>query len=214
MPATLDLRVVELLASRLCHDLISPVGAVHNGMELLEEAPEDPDAVQDAVSLAGGSARQASSLLQFYRIAYGHAGRRVLTDADQMAELARNFANARKATLTWPTDSRWQDVSVDAAKLTLNLIGLGAEALPRGGDLTVGLTAVPESWPMVTAEGRDARLSAENQAALAPEADPESLTPYTVHAHFTARLAAVLETRIMVEAARDGTVVLRAAGQT
>ncbi len=213
METALDLRVVELLASRLCHDLIGPVGAIHNGMELLEEAPDDPAAVQDAVSLAGGSARQASSLLQFYRVAYGQGGRRVLTDTDQMAELARNFAAARKTSITWPDDARWQAVTVDAAKLTLNLVGLAVEALPRGGAITVALTPAPAGLPEVTAAGQDARLGEGNRAALAAGVGPADLTPYTVHAYFTGFLAGVLDARVDADAGTDGRVVLRTVAQ-
>lgn len=214
MPPALDLRVVELLASRLCHDLISPVGAVHNGMELLAESPDDPAAVQDAVALAGGSARQASALLQFYRVAYGQAGRRVLTDTARMAELADNFGDARRTRVVWTEDARWQAASPDLAKLAMNMIALGGEALPRGGTLSVELGPDPAALPVVSAEGRDARLGEGNRAALAPDADPGALTPYTVHAHFTARLAAVLGARLDAAEGGDGSVVLRAVAQS
>ncbi len=74
MDVQIDLRVAELLASRLCHDLVGPIGAVNNGMELLEDS--DLDMAQDAVRLAGNSAEHASTLLQFFRLAYGMAGSR------------------------------------------------------------------------------------------------------------------------------------------
>src|SRR5258708_34331116 len=69
MSMLVEMRVVELLNARLCHELVSPVGAINNGVELLGE--EDPDFVRDAIQLIGQSARKASQRLQFYRFAYG-----------------------------------------------------------------------------------------------------------------------------------------------
>jgi hypothetical protein len=69
MNVTVDLRVLELLSSRLCHELISPVGAINNGIELMGE--DDPDFVKDATKLIASSARTAGNRLNFYRFAYG-----------------------------------------------------------------------------------------------------------------------------------------------
>jgi histidine phosphotransferase ChpT len=210
MSLTLDLRVMELLSSRLCHDLISPIGAVNNGMELLEEVPDDPETVADAVGLAGGSARQASNLLQFYRLAYGQAGRRGAGGgAADLVDLARGYAKAHKSEIAWPVDERWADVGPEAAKLTLNMIALGAEALPRGGTLTVALGAGEPVHPEIRAAGRGAGLGEASLAALAGDADPGALTPHTVHAYFTARLAEAFGGCLSVAAPEDGIVVLR-----
>src|SRR5712691_824923 len=75
MIRAIDLRVVELLAARLCHDLIGPISAISNGVELL--ADEEPEFARDAVALVGDSARKASGRLQFYRFAYGFSGGRL-----------------------------------------------------------------------------------------------------------------------------------------
>src|SRR6202023_3017456 len=72
MDQAVDLRVLEMLAARLCHDLIGPVAGIGNGVELL--ADEEPDFVQDAIALVGESARKANRRLQFYRFAYGFSG--------------------------------------------------------------------------------------------------------------------------------------------
>ena len=210
MPITFDLRVVELLASRLCHDLVSPIGAVNNGMELLEESPGDVGAVQDAVSLAGGSARQASAALQFFRAAYGQAGRHAFTAPDQLAELADAFARGRKSTVDWPPDPRWRDLSADAGKLALNMVALGVETLPRGGTVRVAL-ADGGMLPLVAASGQGARVGEGNLAAIAADADPADLTPYTVHAYFTARLAEHCGAELRTDATDRDAVELRAA---
>lgn len=72
MEPKIELRVAELLASRLCHDLISPVGAVNSGIELMTEFGDDPDG--ESMALITSSARTASDKLLFFRIAYGNAG--------------------------------------------------------------------------------------------------------------------------------------------
>ena len=72
MEPRIELRVAELLASRLCHDLISPVGAVNSGIELMTEFGDDPDG--ESMQLVATSAKTASEKLQFFRIAYGNAG--------------------------------------------------------------------------------------------------------------------------------------------
>jgi len=73
----LDLRVLELLTARLCHELIGPIAAINNGVELLADEPvlvkdEAQDFVHHAIALVGDSARRAASRLQFYRFAYGY----------------------------------------------------------------------------------------------------------------------------------------------
>src|SRR5918912_397481 len=71
-PQRLPMRVFELLAARLCHDLISPVAAIANGAELLGE--DDPEFARKAAALVGTSAREANARLQFFRFAYGFGG--------------------------------------------------------------------------------------------------------------------------------------------
>src|SRR5690606_26478214 len=86
MEVKVDLRVLELLSSRLCHDLISPIGAVNNGLELLED--EGSDMGDDALKLSIKSARRAADLLQAFRVALGAAGNQAsvrLADARSLA---------------------------------------------------------------------------------------------------------------------------------
>src|SRR5215470_5735951 len=96
----IDLRVAELLGSRLCHDLISPIGAVTNGIELIEE--EGGRIAADALDLAGRSARQASRLLQFYRIAFGVGGGFSGSRLVDIRDLADGFLSSSRNRLDWP----------------------------------------------------------------------------------------------------------------
>src|SRR3546814_21091256 len=86
MDIKIDRRVAELLASRLCHDLVGPIGAVGNGLELLGD--EEFGMADDAMKLTTSSARQASHIMQFCRLAYGMAGARVGADYSAIRDLS------------------------------------------------------------------------------------------------------------------------------
>jgi histidine phosphotransferase ChpT len=196
----IDLRVAELLVSRLCHDLVGPVGAVNNGMELLAE-DDDPEMAGDAVALASNSARQASDTLQFFRIAYGRSGAQVDMGPAELRALAEAFLSAHKAAIDWDADAVLAAAGEGGGKLLLNLIALGLETLPRGGRLHAGASA--DARLQVTATGQGVRLRPESAHALEPDADVDDLTPRSVQAYFTQVLARRRRERIEVTEA-DG----------
>lgn len=198
MDASEALRIAELLASRLCHDLVSPVGAVGSGIELLREFGEDPGG--DAMTLVEQSARLATERLQFFRIAFGQAGAGRLDVS--MADLAR-FAAAAAATqrirLVWPEGLPVPGAG--GAKLLLNMTLLGADALPRGGELRVGLSANSGGLAAeVAALAPEARLPDELAAALAGTAPVADLTARSVQARWTGLVADRLGTSVGVQA--------------
>ncbi|HLZ66487.1 MAG TPA: histidine phosphotransferase family protein [Aliidongia sp.] len=173
----IDLRIAELLAARLCHELVSPVGAINNGVELLED---DPDFAADAAALIGQSAIQATRRLQFYRIAYG-------STVPIAAELGR------KAALDLFADGKieceWPEAQVPAvgAKLACNFLLVAAEALPRGGRLTLAME--PSGGIAILAAGEGARLPAHLPDALVGAVPSEAVDARSVQAAFTGALA-------------------------
>lgn len=187
MDTHVDLRVAELLASRLCHDLVSPIGAVSNGMELLEEDP-DPEMIADAVRLSSGSARQALAVVQFYRLAYGRAGQRLDVGAAELRRLSADFLAPHKTALVWNADDL-DAAPAGSGKLLLNTLALAMEALPRGGQLSAAVETGAPTRLCVTATGRDAGLRAESRQALDDGTDPGDLTARTVQGYFTRVLA-------------------------
>lgn len=202
----IDLRVAELLASRLCHDLVGPVGAVNNGMELLAE-DDDPDMVGDAVQLASGSARQASDTLQFFRIAYGRSGSQADVGPADLRRLAEGYLQAHKAALDWQADPALAAAAGEGGgKLLLNLIALALEALPRGGTVRAGGDA--DGALAVAAQGQGARLRPESAEALEPDADVDDLTPRTVQAYFAQVLARRAGSRLELSQ-REGELLFR-----
>src|ERR1700758_3451621 len=129
------LDLAALLCSRLCHDLISPVGAIINGLEVMEE-DKDEETRTFALDLIKKSAAAASAKLQFCRLAFGAAGSAgaqiELGDAEKAA---RGLLEDGKTTLTWNLPREL--VAKNRAKLLLNMLVVATGAIPRGGSLTV-----------------------------------------------------------------------------
>lgn len=205
----IDLQVAELLASRLCHDLVGPIGAVSNGLELM--ADEGFSMGDDALALATNSATQATDLLQFYRLAYGMAGNRQGSDLQPLRDLAAGFLAHSKADLDWPLDKMPGDLPEAAGKVILNMIALAVEALPRGGTIGVGASAGADGVEIeVKAVGSDAALRDDTAAGLAEDVTVEELTPRNVHAYFTRIAARRFGSRLVVEQAGPGYVRIAA----
>ncbi len=209
MDHEIDLRLAELLASRLCHDVVGPIGAVNNGMELLNDG--ELDMADDALRLASQSAQQAADLLQYYRMAYGLAGHRQGGDLKPMRDLATRFFAHHKADLDWSAGAMPAGLPDSAGKLLLNMLLLAGEALPRGG--TVGVLFAEDNGVhevAVVAVGADAGLREETQAGLADDVPAAELTPRSVQPYFTKRLARAMDGRLEVEAPSPGHIRLTA----
>jgi histidine phosphotransferase ChpT len=210
MDMMIDLRVAELLASRLCHDLVGPVGAVGNGLELLND--DEFGMAEDAMKLTTGSARQASHVLQFFRLAYGMAGARVGADYSQLRDLSAALLEPSRTKLEWTTVQAPDGAPDGLAKVLLNMIALGHEALPRGGRLKVEIAS--ESGRVearVTAEGQDAHLRPEALAGLQDKVDLDEMTPRGVHSYFTRVVAKRLGSDLILETPGPDALLLRVA---
>ncbi len=125
-----------LIASKLCHDLISPVAALGNALELLE-MEDDADMQAAAMALVRDGAGQAARRLRFYRLAFGAAGGAFEVDGRDVADAAADFVADAKPDLDWQVGP--DPMPLARAKILLNLTALVAEALPRGGMVTVSL---------------------------------------------------------------------------
>jgi histidine phosphotransferase ChpT len=206
MRVVVDLRVLELLSARLCHELVSPIGAINNGVEILAE--EDPDFVKDAVELIGQSARRAGKRLQFYRFAYGSAASAGGSAAFDPGELVVGLLEGSKVSCDWTAEAR--TLPPDWQKLSCNIVVLANEVLPRGGSLAVRPLKAGASGVEVAAAGETVNVTPELRAALLPNAPVDDLTSRTVQAYFTARLAEQIGARISVTAASTGQVTFTA----
>lgn len=178
-PVSIDSRVLEILASRLCHDLISPVGAVHNGVEFLQEMGLDSG--EEAVSLIAHSAGQAAARLQIFRIMYGAGGRDGNIKPAELKKLFGDLVDADgKVKQDWnPQDISATDRPQGFCKMLLGAMMLAMESLPKGG--TVRVVNGDHGAVIVTATGADAAPRPQTADALARALPADDLDPRLVH---------------------------------
>lgn len=189
MTRPIDLRVVELLAARLCHDLIGPISAISNGVELM--ADEEPDFVRDAIALVGDSARKASRNLQFYRFAYAFRGGELAGPAPCL--LAAEFFAETQIECDYQEAAR--ALPLEQQQLACTMLALAGEGLPRGGRLVLSAGAV---GPEISATGAGSGPSPEIRAALTLAAPTAELTSRTVGGYFAGLLAEAQGWRLIV----------------
>jgi len=191
----IDLRVLELLTARLCHDLIGPVAAIANGVELLGE--DDPEFVRDAVALVGDSARKANARLQFYRFAYGFRGGGLTGPAPH--RLASELFAETAIACDYGVEAR--ALPVERQKLACLMLAVAGEGLPRGGRLALG---VGDGEPRVDARGDGSGPSPEVRDALTLAAPVEELTTRSAGAYFTGLIAAVQGLQLAINDKQGG----------
>lgn len=138
LPALAGMDLAALLCSRVCHDVISPVGAIANGLELLDE-DGDPETSAIAMDLIKSSAKNASAKLQFARIAFGAAGSAGADiDTGDAENVTRGyFDTEKKLTVEWTGERAL--LPKNKVKLLLNLVLIAMGAIPRGGQVKVSL---------------------------------------------------------------------------
>jgi histidine phosphotransferase ChpT len=180
--AGLDL--AALLCSRVCHDLISPTGAIVNGLEVLEDSKDD-ETRDFALALIKKSAGQAAARLQFCRLAFGAAGSSGaeinLGDAESVA---RGFVEDDKVKLTWNVPRAL--APKNRVKLLLNLLLVATQAIPRGGTLSVEGDAAQGF--RITARGMNARIPQPAERFLMGAA-MDGVDAHAIQPYYTALLA-------------------------
>jgi len=198
--------LAALLCSRVCHDIISPVGAINNGLELLDEGGAD----EDAMNLIRQSARNASARLQFARIAFGAAGSAgMLIDTGDAEAVASAFLKNEKPEFEW-TGTRAL-LPKNKVKLLLNLILVANASIPRGGRLSVTLEdtetqprfTLTTSGPMLRVPPKFLELHSGTQ----PE---EPIDAHSVQPYYTLLLAREAGMTISIRATAEE-IVLTAA---
>lgn len=185
-----DLDFAALLVSRVCHDLVSPVGAVVNGLEVLED---ETDAAMraDALRLVAVSAEQAAARLQFARLAFGAAGSAgAELDLAEVARIVAGLLRGSKVELSWNAHAvNWPK---DWAKLLMNVVLCAADCLPRGGRVVVEVSGDATAPTFrITASGTVARVGPEAERALLGE-PTGALDGRTIQPYLTYQLARTL----------------------
>lgn len=184
--------LTALLCSRLCHDMLSPVGALSNGLELLADE-KDPAMRANVIELLEQSARISTGKLKFFRLAFGAAGGfgeavPVEEAQDVVTALA---AEAKRVTLNWAIEE--PSLPKPAVKVLLNLSQIALEALVRGGTLDIGAEKRDGNIEIVArATGDKIAFDETIGRALQDELGPDEITSRTAAAHMIALLASEL----------------------
>jgi len=186
-PAPDALELAALLCSRVCHDLISPVGAIVNGLEVLDDNPK-PEDRDFALDLIRKSAKTASARLQFCRLAFGAAGSSgAQIDLGDAQTMARGHLEDGKITITWNLPRLL--LPKNRAKLLLNMLVIAQQTIPRGGVLTIDPIGVGETMGFrVAASGLNARLP-QNIADLLSSGQLSGVDAHSVQPYYTRLLA-------------------------
>ena len=180
----------SLLCSRLCHDLLSPVGALNNGLELLADE-HDPEMRNRCLELLGESARASANKLKFFRLAFGAAGGfgETVDSREARAAIEGLFGDNHRVKIGWLIEDAV--LPKPAIKVLLNLALIAGDALIRGGQLDIGAEVVDGMVEIVVrGDGPRIILDSELRAALTGTSEDAVITPraaaaYLAHALIT-----------------------------
>ncbi len=204
-PISIDL--LELMASKICHDLISPIGAVNNGIEFLEDMGEDAgDEINQLISF---SAQQASAKLQAFRMAYGAGGADGnIKIADVYNSIESIVAAEKKIVQEWdPATKIAPELPPKAfCKILTCVLLLSKECLPKGGTLSVH--RADNDDVVVTARGENAGFRDGFVDALLLEVAQDELTPTFTHGYITGLLGQHYGYSFKAEVPEDGAVAI------
>jgi histidine phosphotransferase ChpT len=199
-----DLELAALISSKICHDVIGPVGAIYNGLEILDE-DDDAEAKNYALDVIRNVTEQASARLQFARFAFGAAGSAgAQIDLSTAEQISRGLIGKSKHKLSW--QAKPGQMAKDKVKLLLNLIAAAITALPRGGEIDVAINGSLDQPRFV--------LRCHGQAARPPQyladyvsgSQPAQLDAMSIQAYYTWRLAT--SARMRLDIGKDGVDVV------
>ena len=202
-----DLELVALISSKICHDAIGPVGAIYNGIEILDEE-DDPQSQAYAMDVIRNVTQQASSRIQFARFAFGAAGSAgAMIDLSTAQQISQGYVGEGKHELSWSGPNA--HMAKDYVKLLLNLIACSMTTLPRGGELAVQIEG--------DVERPNFSIRCSGKAARPPQyltdfiigKDLPDLDAMTIQAYYTWRLAST--TRMKLEILQDGEDIILSA---
>src|SRR6202790_2975912 len=202
-PAPDALELAALLCSRVCHDLISPVGAIVNGLEVLDDNPK-PEDREFALDLIRKSAKTASARLQFCRLAFGAAGSSgAQIDLGDAQTVARGHLEDGKTTIAWNLPRVL--LPKNKVKLLLNMMVIAQQTIPRGGVLTVDPVGEGDALGFrVAASGLNARMPQNIADLLSSGSAPDA---HAVQPYYTRLLAQACGLKVVLAPEGEAVVV-------
>ncbi len=195
-------RLAAFIASRICHDLISPVASVNSALELLQE-PGDAEMKAQAEQLLHNGAESAGARIQLLRYAFGSAGLSdTAADRHEVQKIVEGFMESHKPSVEWQIDT--PHFSCGHARVLMNLVIMATAAVPRGGVVSLkvgndggGLSIIAE------AKGPKARLSDFTESALAGDTPEEGWSARTIQPLFAKMVASDLGGEITATAEEE-----------
>jgi len=183
-----DLELASLLASRVCHDVIGPVGAIVNGLEVLGEE-NDEEMREIAMELVRKSAESASAKLKFSRLAFGASGSAGMEiDLSEAGEILVEFATSPRVSVEWACPH--QTRPKDQVKLLMNMVLIGISTIPRGGVIKVVATEDREHPHYeVRCTGRGAKFPEKTGALMRSEVETDEIDARDVQVYYTGVVA-------------------------
>ncbi len=200
--------VIELLASRICHDLVSPVGAINNGVEFMEEMGDDAEQRKEALGLIQHSASQASAKLMAFRIAYGAGGRDPNVKPEDVQKAFSQLISADgKITQAWDPHGNLGPKPLPYAYCKMLMAGLmlASETLVKGGFVMV--RPGEGNQTLIVAEGDGILLRDNVEAALRQDIATEDLDPRLVHPYAISVIASHYGYTVRIKEKREDRIV-------
>ena len=182
-----SLKLAQLMCSRLCHDLITPVGAISTGLEIIAESGDDID--PELLNLTAHSSQNAAQRLVYYRAAFGYTAIVSLNTPDKLEKLLKDYLATYKINLEWRSDIQSEGLQVvqDYARILVNIVGIMTECAPYGGTFKVSFReedagALAFSFAL---RGDLVNLKPANKQALLGHLKDEDVTPHSVQSYIT-----------------------------
>jgi len=203
-------RLSAFIASRICHDLVSPISSVTNALDLMDE-PGDAEMKAQAESLLHDGAEKAAARIQFLRYAFGSIGLNAgAADIHDARKITEAFVNSHKPSVEW--DIQADHLSFSHVRLMMNLVMMAVESLPRGGVVSVRIRSEAGGLTItLTAKGDRARLKEEVTAAVEGTDPAEGWRAENIQALFAKMICDSLEGELTAKPS-DGQVIFMAAG--
>jgi len=199
------------IASRICHDLVSPVSSVTSALDLLDD-PTDTEMREQAQMLLKKGAQDASYRLQFLRYAFGSMGLSPgAADIHEAKSVTERFVETHKPSVEW--DIETDHLSYSHARLMMNLVLIAVDCLPRGGVIAVKIRNEGAGMSLViNAKGTRARLRDDTAQGLAGNAPEDGWSGRSVQPAFAKMIAEGLGAEVMAKAIGEEEIVITALG--
>lgn len=208
----MDIRIIEFLASRMCHDLISPIGAVHNGIEFLQDM--GAEGVDDAIGLIAHSSSQASARLQLFRLVYGAGVKTTALELSDIHSVMENYLKGDdKISQQWDPKAPLVEgtPSTGLCKMLLATLVIAHECLPKGGIIKV--EKGPDGFVLVHASGENAQPRQGTERGLAGDLDLDEMDPRLVHSYVTWLMGQSYGFDVNIDTQEANLVTLRLKGE-